>query len=130
MPTRDEGRKNASIKVVQRALRRPLRRLKTRTTRATTSRRCIRPPAMWKLKPRSHKIRTTTKTVQSMLTFLDAAGAPAFAWRGARDFFTLPCYFDATACALALPTASRKECADAGIATSPLSMRAFETLWP
>ncbi len=49
------------------ALRRPLTRFITRTTSATTSRRWIRPPPTCMLKPRSHKIARTTKTVQSIL---------------------------------------------------------------
>src|SRR5271166_4324822 len=42
----------------------------TRTTTAMTSKRWIRPPAMWKLKPRSHRTKRITKTVQSMSTSL------------------------------------------------------------
>ena len=50
----------------QTALRRPPRRLITRTTKAITSRMWIRPPPMWRLNPRSHKIPRITKIVQSI----------------------------------------------------------------
>jgi hypothetical protein len=64
-----------------------------------------------------------------MFTFHEAAGALPFS--GVTPAFLEPIdYFEAIACAFALLTASRKECADAGIVTSPLSIRAFETLWP
>jgi hypothetical protein len=53
---------------LQTALRRPLSKLMTRTTNPTTSSKWIRPPPTCKLKPRSHKIRRTTKMVQSMST--------------------------------------------------------------
>ena len=55
--------------------RRPVTRLKIRTMSATTSRRWIKLPAMWKLKPRSHKIKITTNTVQSMFTPFRMCGA-------------------------------------------------------
>src|ERR1700685_2812783 len=38
----------------------------TRTTKATTSSRWIMPPATCRLKPSSHRTRSTTKTVQSI----------------------------------------------------------------
>jgi hypothetical protein len=44
---------------------RPLNRLMTRTTNPTTRRMWISPPPICRLKPRSHKIRRTTRTVQS-----------------------------------------------------------------
>jgi hypothetical protein len=50
--------------------RRPLRRLMTRTTSATTSSKWIRPPATCRLKPKSHRMRSTTKIVQSMFYLL------------------------------------------------------------
>src|SRR5713226_6788755 len=53
--------------------RRPLNRLTTRTTRATTSSRWIRPPATCRLKPSSHRTRRITKIVQSMFSLLLAS---------------------------------------------------------
>jgi len=47
---------------------RPLTRLMTRTTNPTTRRMWIRPPPICRLKPRSHKITRTTRTVQSIMT--------------------------------------------------------------
>jgi hypothetical protein len=47
-------------------LRRPLSRLMMRITSATTRSRWMSPPAIWKLKPSSHRTKTTTKIVQSM----------------------------------------------------------------
>jgi hypothetical protein len=46
-------------------LRRPLSRLMTRITSATTRRRWMSPPAIWKLKPSNHRTTSTTKIVQS-----------------------------------------------------------------
>src|SRR5271157_1183279 len=48
------------------AVRRPLIRLKIRTTTAMTSKRWIRAPPTWKLKPSSHRIKRITRTVHSM----------------------------------------------------------------
>src|SRR4029079_11017831 len=56
------------IRSGQTALRRPLNRLMTKTTSTTTSSRRIRPPPTSRLKPRSHKIRSTTQIVQSIVT--------------------------------------------------------------
>ena len=53
---------------VQTAVLRPLSRLMIRTTNPTTNSKWIRPPPTCKLKPRTHKIRRTTKIVQSMST--------------------------------------------------------------
>jgi len=57
---------------LQPAVRRPLSRLMTSTTNPTTSSKWIRPPPRCKLKPRSHRIRSTTKMVQSMSTSIRA----------------------------------------------------------
>ena len=54
------------IALLQTALRRPLSKLMTRTTNPTTSNKWTRLPPTCRLKPRSHKIRRTTKMVQSM----------------------------------------------------------------
>src|SRR5581483_6972022 len=51
---------------LQTDLRRPLSKLMIRSTNPTTSSKWIRPPPTCKLKPRSHKIRRTTKMVQSI----------------------------------------------------------------
>ena len=53
---------------LQPAVRRPLSRLMTRTTNPTIRSKWIRPPPICRLKPRSHKIRRTARTVQSMST--------------------------------------------------------------
>src|SRR5271166_3376126 len=53
---------------LQTAVRRPLNKLMTRTAKATMSSRWIRAPPKCRLKPKSHKIRRTTKIVQSMST--------------------------------------------------------------
>ena len=59
-------------------LRRAVTRLKTSMTNANTSRRWISAPPRWKLNPRSHKIRTTTKIVQSIsFPFLRSMGTTA-----------------------------------------------------
>jgi hypothetical protein len=50
--------------------RRPLSKLMTRTTNATTSSKWMRPPPIWRLKPKSHKIPRTTKIVQSIFILL------------------------------------------------------------
>jgi hypothetical protein len=55
---------------LQAALRRPPSKLITRTTNPTTSSKWIKPPPTCKLKPRSHKIRRTTRMVQSMSNLL------------------------------------------------------------
>src|SRR5580693_1248978 len=52
---------------------RPLRRLMTRTTSATTSSKWIRPPATWRLNPRSHRTRSITKIVQSIFVLLGSS---------------------------------------------------------
>jgi hypothetical protein len=57
---------------LQPAVRRPLNRLMTRTTKPTTRSKWIKPPPICRLKPRSHKIRRTTRTVQSMSISLRA----------------------------------------------------------
>ena len=54
----------------QTELRRPLTRLITKTTNATTSSKWMRPPATWRLKPSSQRIRSTTKIVQSIFVLL------------------------------------------------------------
>src|SRR6185503_7937113 len=56
------------IRFGQTALRRPLNRLMTKTTSPTTSSKWIRPPPTCRLKPKSHKIRSTTQIVQSIVT--------------------------------------------------------------
>ena len=50
--------------------RRPLSKLMTSTTNATTSSKWMRPPPIWRLKPKSHKIPRTTKIVQSIFILL------------------------------------------------------------
>jgi hypothetical protein len=57
-------------KNLQIALRRPLNKLMAKTTNPTTSSKWIKPPPTCKLKPRSHKIRSTTQIVQSIVTSL------------------------------------------------------------
>jgi hypothetical protein len=52
----------------QMALRRPLTRLMTRTTSATTSNKWMSPPPTWRVKPRSHRIPRMTKIVQSIFS--------------------------------------------------------------
>src|SRR5208337_5051445 len=51
-------------------LRRPLTRLITKTTKATTGNKWIRPPATWRLKPRSQRIKSTRKIVHSIFVLL------------------------------------------------------------
>jgi hypothetical protein len=53
---------------LQNAVRRLLNKLMIRTASATMSSRWIRAPPKCRLKPKSHKIRRTTKIVQSMST--------------------------------------------------------------
>ena len=55
---------------LQIAVRRPLNKFMTSTTNPTTRSKWIRPPPICRLKPRSHKIRRTTRTVQSMATLM------------------------------------------------------------
>lgn len=68
--------------LIQRTPRRPVTRLTTRTITAITSRMWMSPPAIWKLKPRSHRTSKITKIVQSM-------GTP-FRMAGARNLKTVP----------------------------------------
>jgi hypothetical protein len=64
------------------ASRRPLRKLKARTTSAATSSRWIRPPPTLKLKPRSHSTASTTTIVHSMVfAFLENGAPPTSAGR-------------------------------------------------
>lgn len=59
--------------------RRPLSKLMTRITNATTSNKWMRPPPMWRLKPKSHKIPRTTKIVQSIFILLcELSALPKF----------------------------------------------------
>src|SRR5208337_3091710 len=55
-----------AIRRKDQTVRRPLIRLKTRTITAMTSRRWIRLPPTWKLKPSSHRIARITNIVQSI----------------------------------------------------------------
>jgi len=67
---------------LQRTPRRPVTRLTTRTITAITSRMWMSPPAIWKLKPRSHRTSKITKIVQSI-------GTP-FRMAGARNLSSIP----------------------------------------
>ena len=59
--------------------RRPLSKLMTRITNATTSSKWMRPPPIWRLKPKSHKIPRTTKIVQSIFVLLcELSALPKF----------------------------------------------------
>jgi hypothetical protein len=58
----------AITSILQKAPRRPLSRLMTRTTKPTTRSKWISAPPICRLKPRSHKIRRTATIVQSMST--------------------------------------------------------------
>ena len=59
--------------------RRPLSKLMTRITNATTSIKWMRPPPIWRLKPKSHKIPRTTKIVQSIFILLcELSALPKF----------------------------------------------------
>jgi hypothetical protein len=70
---------------LQIAVRRPPRRLMTRTTSATTSSKWIRPPATWRLKPRSHRTRSTTKIVQSITVLLRSSlNLEVLPWRSTK----------------------------------------------
>jgi hypothetical protein len=62
----DRGKVNPPY--LQPAVRRPLSRLMTKTTNPTIRSKWIRPPPICRLKPRSHKIRRTARTVQSIST--------------------------------------------------------------
>ena len=75
--TRPPGVGNRSA-FLQTAVRRPLSRLMTRTTNPTTRSKWINAPPMCRLKPRSHKIRRTTKMVQSMLTSSGHSRVPEY----------------------------------------------------
>src|ERR1035438_10444521 len=55
-----------AIRRKDQAVLRPLTKLMIRTTTAMTNKRWIRLPAMWKLKPRSQRIKRMTKIVQSI----------------------------------------------------------------
>ena len=112
--------------------RRPLSRFTIKTTRATTSSRWIKAPPTCRLNPSNHRIRRTTRIVQSISAF-----SPRIA--GTRDLTSVPgapahskpnyC-FASTACAFAPLTASRNECAAGVAVTLPIKTFRVETLRP
>jgi len=127
----DNGR-NLALSSVYTIPRRPVSRLKTSTTSATTSRRWIRPPPICRLNPRSHRIPRTTRIVQSIYAFFFTPRAPeATVLSGALAQLKHDYSFAALiACPLAPLTAFKNDSAEAGVATLPISTDRVETWLP